>query len=138
MPDWLRDIIKIFTGNGINLAASLGSTVLLTRYLGVSDYGEYTFILSLQAFGMVFVNSLSSGSLVYLNQFKHNWETKIKTLFRIRTLSGGVMAALIAAAAWPLSKWIHNNPEFILLYVMAGAQILFFSWEQFLLQVFFH
>jgi len=134
--NYFYNILKVFFANGVNILSGFGVTILLSDSLSVTQFGDYSILLSVLAFLLILPNSLNAGSLLFLTNAGSEGNSYIKTLFLFRTLLSVLLLIIVTTLSVPLSSYLHEGRVPFYLYIFLGIQALFSSCEKQILQLF--
>lgn len=119
----------VFAGEALALPAGILLTALLTRRLGVEDYGRFTLLVTLIAWVEWSLSSVWSRATIKLVSEADDWRPVGRAAARLSLGGGLVSGVLLAVFAWPLAHFF-GEPTIALPLLLLAADIPLFSLAQ--------
>ncbi|MGL1937335.1 MAG: hypothetical protein OCD01_20085, partial [Fibrobacterales bacterium] len=90
-------VLKVLGANILNIVSSFGSVILISKSLGVTQFADYSLLLTVQAFLQIIQNALGPGILYTLNRNPERIFQVARASIILRlTASAGMSLLLIA------------------------------------------
>ncbi len=104
----LDGTVRVFLAEALILPTGLLTAAYLTRKLGPADYGVLSLAVSLVAWLQWSLSSFFTRASIQVVGESADWRPVGAVLLRVHLLSGGVLAVLVAAAAWPVANALRE------------------------------
>ena len=128
----LRNILSLFTGQGLGLIASLASTIIIGKVLSLTDIGAYALLISFQAALIVFINPWQAVGTQYLNNSEFNVKKPEYLLLKGR-LQYLFIGLTLSCVFLFFSPTYHKLLDLL---ILIAIQVLFYSLERHILLIY--
>lgn len=120
----LDGTVRVFLAEALILPTGLLTAAYLTRKLGPADYGVLSLALTLVTWLQWSLVSFFARASIQVVGETEDWRPVGAVLLRLHLCAGGVMAALIAAVAWPVAAAMREPQLTLYLLLLAPEVVL--------------